>query len=67
MFEYGITFERPLFLLLLAAAPVMWVLSFRTLAGLGTYRRIFALLLRTVVFVLLVAEIAVSYYREVHN
>src|SRR5436305_1359646 len=58
MFNVKIAFDQPWWLLLLALVPVLWVFSFRSLSGLGRYRRIFALLFRTGVFTLLVLALA---------
>src|SRR5262245_5215887 len=58
MFGHQIAFDEPLWLLLLLLIPVLWIFSFRSLSGLGPYRRIFALLFRTVVFALLVLALA---------
>ena len=55
-FELG--FEQPWLLLLLLLVPPLWILSFRSLAGLGGWRRIFALLIRTSVLALLVLALA---------
>ena len=51
-------FGRPAFLVLLLLIPAIWILSFNSLAGLGKWRRLFALLLRTAVFSLLVFALA---------
>ncbi|MCH2183345.1 MAG: VWA domain-containing protein [Mariniblastus sp.] len=59
-----IGFDRPWFLLLLLLVPVLWVLSFRSLAGLGRWRRLFALLLRTSVLVVLVLALAQMQWRD---
>lgn len=59
-----IGFERPLFLLLLLLVPVLWGLSFRSLAGLGRWRRIFALTFRTVVYTALVLALAKTQWRD---
>src|SRR5687768_3255388 len=56
--EYQIDFASPWYLLLLALLPVLWWFSFRSLAGLGHYRRILAIALRTVVLLLLIAAVA---------
>src|SRR5687768_5961861 len=56
--EYRIDFESPWYLLLLGLLPVLWWFSFRSLAGLGRYRRLLAIGLRTVVLVLLIAAVA---------
>src|SRR6188768_3622539 len=58
MFGRQIAFDEPLWLLLLALVPLLWIFSFRSLSGLGPYRRVFALLFRTVVFTLLVLALA---------
>src|SRR5947207_6430804 len=58
MFNLKIAFDQPWWLLLLLLVPVLWIFSFRILSGLGPYRRIFALLFRTVVFTLLVLALA---------
>jgi uncharacterized membrane protein/Mg-chelatase subunit ChlD len=53
-----LVFNSPWYLLLLLLLPVMWWFSYRSLSGLGWWRRILALLLRTAVMLLLVAAIA---------
>lgn len=53
-----IDFDQPWWLLLLLLLPVLWVFSYRSLSGLGPYRRLFALLLRSVVFALLVLALS---------
>src|SRR5688572_14074468 len=58
MFGLKIAFDQPWWLLLLLVAPVLWVFSFRTLSGLGPYRRVVALRFRTVVLTLLVMALA---------
>lgn len=55
-------FDSPWYLLLLLLVPVLWIFSFRSLAGMGTARRLLALGLRTVVFVLLVMALAEAQY-----
>src|SRR5438876_11389389 len=60
MFGLELGFNRPWYLLLLALLPVLWVFSYRSLAGLGRIRRLAAILLRTSVllmFILALAEI----------
>lgn len=54
MFGVDVAFNKPWFLLLLAALPLLWIFSFRSISGLGRVRRFFALGLRSLVFVLLV-------------
>lgn len=58
MLGYQIDFDQPWFLLLLGLAPLVWIFSFRSLAGLGRYRRLFALALRTSVLVLMTLALA---------
>ena len=58
MFNLKIAFDQPWWLLLLGLVPVLWIFSFRSLSGLGPYRRIFALLFRTAVFTMLVLALA---------
>jgi uncharacterized membrane protein/Mg-chelatase subunit ChlD len=57
-FGHQIGFNRPEYLLLLAVVPVLWVWSFRSLAGLGKVRRVIVLLLESCVVALLVAALA---------
>ncbi len=61
---FQIAFDRPWFLLLVLILPVMWVLSFNSLAGLGKGRRMFALLLRSVVVFLLVMALAQAKWQK---
>ncbi|MDX1944127.1 MAG: VWA domain-containing protein [Pirellulaceae bacterium] len=58
MFGLKIDFDQPYYLLLLLLIPVLWVFSFKSLSGLGPYRRLFALSFRTLVFSLLVLALA---------
>ncbi|MEM9186290.1 MAG: VWA domain-containing protein [Planctomycetota bacterium] len=44
--------------------PVLWAWSFRSLSGLGSWRRLLALALRTVVFALLVCALSEMQYRQ---
>lgn len=53
-----LAFDSPWFLLLLAALPLLWWTSVRSLAGLGNVRRALAILLRSVIFTLLVLALA---------
>lgn len=46
-------FDSPGYLLLLLLVPVLWIIGYRTLSGLGKFRRAIALLLRTAVLCLL--------------
>jgi uncharacterized membrane protein len=58
MFGLKIAFDQPWWLLLLVLVPILWIFSFKSLSGLGPFRRLFALLFRTVVFTLLVLALA---------
>ena len=58
MFGIDIGFVHPWYLALLLLLPLLWVFSFRSLAGLGRFRRLFALAFRTLVFVLVVLALA---------
>ncbi len=57
-----LVFNSPWYLLLLALVPAMWWFSFHSLSGLGRWRRLFALVLRTLVFALIVAALAEMQY-----
>lgn len=59
MFGYRVAFDAPWFLLLLLAAlPLLWRFSARSLAGLGPVRRAFALAIRSCVLTLVVLALA---------
>jgi uncharacterized membrane protein len=58
MFPYHTNFASPVCLALLLLLPAMWWYSYRRLAGLGRWRRWFALLFRTLVVTLLVMAAA---------
>ena len=65
MFNHSLAFDSPGYLLLLLLLPVMWWLSFAGLSGLGRWRRIVALVLRSVVFSAIVLALAdVQYQRR---
>jgi uncharacterized membrane protein len=64
MLEHGIAFDRPGYLALAALIPVMWWLGFRTLAGLGPWRRAIALTLRSLVMLLIIFALADAQYRR---
>jgi uncharacterized membrane protein len=59
-----LVFNSPWYLLLLALLPAMWWFSFRSLAGLGRWRRPMALAFRTVVLLLIVAALAEMQYQR---
>ena len=58
MFNYLLTFDSPMYLLLLAVLPVLWWFSLRSLAQLGRPRKLTAIFIRSLVFLLLVAALA---------
>ncbi len=58
MFGYRIDIEHPAWLSLLVAIPLIWWLSYRSLSGLGRWRRWFALGLRSLIIVLLILALA---------
>ena len=58
MLSYSLSFDRPWFLALLGLLPLLWLLSFRSLSGLGRYRRWFALILRSAVITLVILALA---------
>lgn len=65
MFEHSLTFDSPEYLLLLAVIPLLWWLGYRSLAGLGRWRRWLALGLRTLVALLIIFALAdVQYQRK---
>lgn len=57
--EYQLGFDSPGFLWLLPVLLIpLWIFSFRSLAGLGPVRRVFALLLRTAVLTICILALA---------
>ena len=61
---FDVRFDRPWFLLLLLLLPVIWVYSFNSLAGLGSYRRWFSILLRSAVLTILVCALAQMQWQQ---
>jgi uncharacterized membrane protein len=59
-----LVFNNPWYLLLLAILPVMWWFSFGSLSGLGRWRRLMAIGLRTLVVLLIVAALAEMQYQR---
>ena len=59
-----LVFNYPGYLLLLLLLPVMWWFSFGSLSGLGRWRRLMALGLRTLVMLLIVAALAEMQYQQ---
>ena len=64
MFNTSIAFDSPGYLLLLLLLPVMWWLSFAGLSGLGRWRRLLALTLRSLVMAIIVLALADVQYRQ---
>jgi uncharacterized membrane protein len=64
MFEHSVVFDRPGFLALLALLPAFWVLGYRSLSGLGPWRRWLALGLRSLVWILIVMALADAQYQR---
>ena len=58
MLGQNLSFEQPWYLLLLLLIPLIWVWSYKSLAGLGPLRRWIALAFRTAIIVLLVLALA---------
>jgi len=58
MLDYHFDFENRWYLALLALVPLLWILSYRSLAGLGRIRRVAAILLRSLVLILLIFALA---------
>jgi uncharacterized membrane protein/Mg-chelatase subunit ChlD len=58
MFGLRLGFDSPWWLLLLGLIPVIWIFSYRSLAGLGQIRRLVAIGLRTLVLLLIVLCLA---------
>ncbi|HND53172.1 MAG TPA: VWA domain-containing protein, partial [Pirellulaceae bacterium] len=64
---WHVAFDKPWWLSLLVVIPLLWWLSFRSLAGLGKWRRFIALGLRTTVmavFIFALAEIQLMWTSE---
>ncbi|HVT30614.1 MAG TPA: VWA domain-containing protein [Lacipirellulaceae bacterium] len=59
-----LVFNNPWYLLLLVLLPAMWWFSFGSLSGLGRWRRLMALALRSLVFLLIVAALAEMQYQR---
>ena len=64
MLGFDIAFDSPWYLLLLVFLPLLWVFSFKSLSGFGPIRRMFALLFRTVVLLLIVLALAETQYER---
>ncbi len=58
MAGWEIGFVKPWYLLLLLVIPAVWLLSFKSLSGLGRYRRLVAMSLRTLVLLLIILALS---------
>jgi uncharacterized membrane protein len=58
MFGFEIGFNSPWYLLLLGLLPLMWLFSFKSLAGLGNWRRLTAIGLRSIIMLLFILALA---------
>lgn len=67
MWNLEIGFDRPAYLWLLSLVPIVWLFSYRTLASLGTFRRVSALLLRTLVMALVIFALAELQLQRVND
>jgi uncharacterized membrane protein/Mg-chelatase subunit ChlD len=59
-----VVFNSPWYLVLLVLLPPMWWFSYRSLSGLGRWRRLMALTFRTLVFALIVAALAEAQFQR---
>ncbi|MCG8448352.1 MAG: VWA domain-containing protein [Pirellulales bacterium] len=64
MFGHSVAFDSAGYLSLLLLLPLMWWLSFRSLAGLGRWRRLVVLTLRSLVLAILVLALADMQYQR---
>ena len=67
MFTFADMFDQPGYLLLLLLLPVIWVLSYRSLSGLGPIRRWVAIGLRSLVYLLIVLALAEMQFLRVND
>ena len=58
MTNWGLNIGNWWYIWLLAIVPVLWIFSYRSLSGLGKWRRIFALAIRTIVLLLVILALA---------
>lgn len=64
MLPYSFAFDSPSYLVLLALLPLMWWLSYGSLAGLGRWRRLIVMGLRSIVFAIIVLALADMQYQK---
>lgn len=67
MFNFRLSFDSPGYLLLLAALPLLWIASYRSLAGMGPVRRWVAIVLRSLVLLLLVCALADMQWKQLSD
>jgi len=64
MFQHNFTFDSPAYLGLLVLLPLMWWIGYRSLSGLGQWRRLTALALRSLVLLIIVLALADMQYQR---
>jgi len=64
MFRHSVAFDSAGYLLLLLLLPAMWWWSFHSLAGLGKWRRLIVLTLRSLVLTIIVLALADMQYQR---
>ena len=64
MFDHSVAFDSAGYLVLLVLLPLLWWLSFRSLSGLGRWRRLVVLSLRSLVLAILVLALADMQYQR---
>ena len=67
MLNFRLGFDAPGWLVLLGLLPLLWWLSFRSLAALGSVRRLTAIGLRSLVLLLIVAALAELQWKRVND
>ena len=67
MGKWEIGFDAPWYLLLLLVIPLIWIWSFRSLAGLGRFRRFLALCLRSAIVTLIVFALAEIQWKQISD
>ena len=64
MLPHSFVFDSPAYLVLLVLLPVMWWLSYGSLAGLGRWRRLIVMGLRSLVYTIIVFALADMQYQR---
>ncbi|HEV3415312.1 MAG TPA: glutamine amidotransferase [Pirellulales bacterium] len=67
MFNFRLSFDSPGWLALLGLLPVLWWLSFRSLAALGNVRRVMAIAVRSIVLLLVIAALAELQWKRISD